>query len=163
VFTVSDLSTVWADVVVPARDLDIVREGTGAVIRSIAAGTTSPGKVSFVSSLIGEESRSATARVVLDNPGAAWRPGLAVNVDIVTGSSDVPVAVERAALQTVDGRKVVYRRVDNGFVAQPVATGRSDASHVEITSGLQAGQQYAAAGSFAVKAEQGKGEASHDH
>lgn len=163
VFTISDLSTVWADVVVPARDLDIVREGTGAVIRSIAAGTTAPGKVSFVSSLIGEESRSATARVVLDNPGSAWRPGLAVNVDIVTGSSDVPVAVERAALQTVDARQVVYRRVQDGFVAQPVATGRSDASHVEITSGLQAGQQYAAAGSFAVKAEQGKGEAGHDH
>ena len=163
VFTVSDLSTVWADVVVPARDLDIVREGTGAVIRSIAAGTTAPGKVSFVSSLIGEESRSATARVVLDNPGAAWRPGLAVNVDIVTGSSDVPVAIDRAALQTVEGRQVVYRRVDNGFVAQPVATGRSDGRHIEITSGLQAGQQVAAAGSFAVKAEQGKGEASHDH
>jgi cobalt-zinc-cadmium efflux system membrane fusion protein len=163
VFTISDLSTVWADVVVPARDLDIVREGTGAVIRSIAAGTTAPGKVSFVSALIGEESRSATARVVLDNPGNAWRPGLAVNVDIVTGSSDVPVAVERAALQTVDARQVVYRRVQGGFVAQPVATGRSDASHVEITSGLQAGQQYAAAGSFAVKAEQGKGEAGHDH
>lgn len=163
VFTVSDLSTVWADVVVPARDLDIVREGTGAVIRSIAAGTTAPGKVSFVSSLIGEESRSATARVVLDNPGAAWRPGLAVNVDIVTGSSDVPVAIDRAALQTVDGRQVVYRRVDNGFVAQPVVTGRSDGRHIEVTSGLQAGQQVAAAGSFAVKAEQGKGEASHDH
>lgn len=163
VFTISDLSTVWADVVVPARDLDIVREGTGAVIRSIAAGTTAPGKVSFVSSLIGEESRSATARVVLDNPGAAWRPGLAVNVDIVTGSSDVPVAVERAALQTVEGRQLVYRRVKDGFVAQPVATGRSDGRHIEVTSGLQAGQQYAAAGSFAVKAEQGKGEASHDH
>lgn len=163
VFTITDLSTVWADVVVPARDLDIVREGTGAVIRSIAAGTTAPGKVSFVSSLIGEESRSATARVVLDNPGAAWRPGLAVNVDIVTGSSDVPVAIDRAALQTVDGRQVVYRRVDNGFVAQPVATGRSDGRYIEITSGLQAGQQVAAAGSFAVKAEQGKGEASHEH
>lgn len=163
VFTISDLSTVWADVVVPARDLDIVREGTSAVIRSIAAGTTAPGKVSFVSSLIGEESRSATARVVLDNPGAAWRPGLAVNVDIVTGSSDVPVAIDRAALQTVEGRQVVYRRVDNGFVAQPVATGRSDGRHIEVTSGLQAGQRYAAAGSFAVKAEQGKGDASHDH
>jgi cobalt-zinc-cadmium efflux system membrane fusion protein len=163
VFTISDLSTVWADVVVPARDLANVRDGTGAVIRSISAETSAPGKVSFVSSLIGEESRAATARVVLDNPGAAWRPGLAVNVDIVTGSSDVAVAVDRAALQTVEGRQVVYRRVKDGFVAQPVATGRADATRIEITSGLQAGQQVAAAGSFAVKAEQGKGEASHDH
>lgn len=161
VFTVSDLSQVWADVVVPSRDLEIVRVGTDAVIRSIASNTTAPGKVSFVSALIGEESRSAKARVVLANPGLAWRPGLAVNVDIVTGSARVPVAVAREALQTVEGRQVVYKRVPEGFVAQPVATGRSDERFVEIVSGLKPGERYAASGSFGVKAEQGKGEAGH--
>jgi cobalt-zinc-cadmium efflux system membrane fusion protein len=163
VFTLTDLSTVWADVVVPARDLDIVRVGTSAVIRSIASDTTAPGKVSFVSSLVGEASRSAKARVVLANPGAAWRPGLAVNVDIVTGSSDVPVAVAREAIQTLDVRQVVYKRVKEGFIAQPVSTGRSDGRFTEITAGLSAGDVYAAGGSFTVKAEQGKGEASHEH
>ena len=161
VFTISDLSRVWADVVVPSRDLEIVRVGTVAVIRSIASATTAPGKVSFVSALIGEESRSAKARVVLDNPGLAWRPGLAVDVDIVTGSAQVPVAVAREALQTVEGRQVVYKRVTEGFVAQPVATGRSDERFVEIVSGLKPGERYAASGSFGVKAEQGKGEAGH--
>ena len=163
VFTLADLSSVWADVVVPARDLELVRVGTGAVIRSIASDTTAPGTVSYVSPLVGEQSRSARARVVLDNPGAAWRPGLAVNVDIVTGSSDVPVAVAVEAIQTANARQVVYKRVGQGFVAQPVATGRSDGRFVEITSGLRAGDAYAGAGSFAVKAEQGKGEGGHEH
>ena len=161
VFTLTDLSTVWADVVVPAKDLDIVRVGTDAVIRSIASSTSAPGKVSFVSSLVGEASRAATARVVLANPGAAWRPGLAVNVDVVTGASQVAVAVPREAIQTDDGRQVVYKRVPEGFVAQPVATSRSDGRYVEITSGLRAGERIAAAGSFAIKAEQGKGAADH--
>lgn len=163
VFTLADLSTVWADVVVPSRDLELVNVGTGAVIRSIASSTTAPGKVSYVSALVGAESRSATARVVLDNPGAAWRPGLAVNVDIVTGSSDVPVAVAREAIQGMEGGQVVYKRVAQGFVAQPVATGRSDGRFVEITAGLEAGESYAAAGSFTVKAQQNKGEAGHEH
>jgi len=165
VFTLTDLSTVWADVVVPAKDLDIVRVGTDAVIRSIASATSAPGKVSFVSSLVGEASRSATARVVLANPGAAWRPGLAVNVDVVTGASRAAVAVPREAIQTDEGRQVVYKRVPDGFVVQPVATSRSDGRFVEITSGLHAGDRIAAAGSFAIKAQQGitagKGAADH--
>ncbi|QOY92957.1 efflux RND transporter periplasmic adaptor subunit [Massilia sp. UMI-21] len=163
IFTVSDLSTVWADVVVPAKDLEIVRVGTEAVIRSVASSTTAPGKVSFVSSLIGEESRSAKARVVLDNPKTAWRPGLFVNVDIVTGSAEVPVAVAKEALQTVEGRQVVFKRVGEGFMAQPVSVGRSDGRLVEIIKGMKAGEQYAGAGSFAIKAEQAKGDAEHEH
>ncbi|MDB5963201.1 MAG: efflux transporter periplasmic adaptor subunit [Massilia sp.] len=162
VFTVSDLSTVWAEVVVPAKDLEIVRVGTPAILRSTASSAVAAGKVSFVSAVIGEQTRSARARVVLANPQLAWRPGLFVDVDIVTGAAAVAVAVEKQALQNVDGRQIVYRKTDGGFVAQPVSVGRTDGRMVEITGGLAAGQAYAAAGSFSIKAEQGKGEAGHE-
>ena len=49
------------------------------------------------------------------------------------------------------------------YEAQPVELGRRDATHVEIVSGLAAGQRYVAAGSFVLKADAGKSGASHDH
>lgn len=160
-YTIADLATVWAEVVVPARELGIVRVGTRAVVRSSASTAVAVGKVSYVSALIGAQTRSAQARVVLANAQLAWRPGLFVEVDIVTGAATVAVAVASDALQTVDGRQVVYRKVAGGFTAQAVTTGRSDGQVVEIVSGLAAGDQYAASGSFVIKAEQGKGEAGH--
>ncbi|WP_374582350.1 efflux RND transporter periplasmic adaptor subunit [Pseudoduganella sp.] len=162
VFTVSDLRQVWAEVVVPAKDLDIVRVDTEAVLHSAASDAAVKGKVSFVSALIGEQTRAARARVVLDNPKLAWRPGLFVDVDIVTGSAEVPVAVEKEALQVLNGTQVVFQRVKDGFQPMPVTVGRSDGKLVEITSGLRKDAQYAAAHSFTIKAEQGKGAAAHE-
>ncbi len=162
VFTLSDLRTVWAEVVVPAKDLAIVRVGTEALLHSAASDDKVKGKVSFVSAMIGEQTRSARARVVIENPKQAWRPGLFVDVDVVTGSASVPVAVEKEAIQNVDGKQVVYQRVKEGFIAQPVTLGRSDGRKVEIVSGLASGAAYAAAHSFTIKAEQGKGSAGHD-
>lgn len=162
VFTLSDLRTVWAEVVVPAKDLAIVRVGTEALLHSAASDDKVKGKVSFVSAMIGEQTRSARARVVIDNPKHAWRPGLFVDVDVVTGSAEVPVAVEKEAIQNVDGKQVIYQRVKEGFMARPVTTGRSDGRVVEIVAGLAAGSKYAAAHSFTIKAEQGKGSAGHD-
>lgn len=162
VFTLSDLRTVWAEVVVPAKDLGIVRVGTQAMLHSAATSDKVEGKVSFVSAMIGEQTRSARARVVIDNPKLDWRPGLFVDVDVVTGSAEVPVAVDKQAIQNADGKQIVYRRVKEGFVAVPVTLGRSDGKLVEVITGLPTGAGYAAAHSFTVKAEQGKGSAGHD-
>ncbi|MGW8393137.1 efflux RND transporter periplasmic adaptor subunit [Pseudoduganella sp. HUAS MS19] len=162
VFTVSDLRQVWAEVVVPAKDLEIVKVGTDAVLHSAASGAAAKGKVSFVSAMIGEQTRAARARVVLENPQLAWRPGLFVDVDVVTGSAEVPVAVEKEALQVLNGAQVVFQRSGQSFTPVPVTIGRSDGKLVEITSGLRKDARYAAAHSFTIKAEQGKGAAEHE-
>ena len=58
---------------------------------------------------------------------------------------------------------VVFVRVADGFVAQPVTLGRSDGKRTEVTGGLKAGTPYAASGSFVLKSELGKGSAAHEH
>jgi cobalt-zinc-cadmium efflux system membrane fusion protein len=163
VFMISDLTTVWAEIIVPAKDLAIVRVGEKATVRAASMDSVSNGKISYVSSLLGEQTRTAKARVTLNNPDAAWRPGLFVNVELTSNDSEVPVTVQSDALQTIDGKPAVFIRVDGGFIAQTVVTGKSDGKYLEIIQGLKSGTSYAATGSFVLKAEQGKGSADHAH
>ena len=163
VFLLSDLSTVWVDVVISAQDLEAVRVGMPVTVRATAAATAAEGKVSYVGALLGEETRTAKARVVLSNPQMAWRPGLFVDVAMARGTRQVPVAVAAEALQTTEGKSMVYLRVPQGFKPQPVTVGITDGKLAEITAGLTAGASYATTGSFVLKAEQGKGSAEHDH
>lgn len=163
VFTVSDLSRVWAEINVPAKDLPQVRVGEKVAIQSTAFDAKATGTISFVGALIGEQTRAASARVVLTNPKGAWRPGLFVTVQITASEADVPVAVANEAIQSVDDKPVVFVKVDGGFIAQPVRLGRSDGKRTEVLEGLKAGAAYAAAGSFVVKSELGKASAEHAH
>jgi cobalt-zinc-cadmium efflux system membrane fusion protein len=163
VFTISDLSTVWAEISVAANNLNLVRIGEPVSIRSSAFDQTATGKVSYVGSLIGAQTRTATARVTLTNPQRIWRPGLFVNVELVASETDAPVTVSAEAVQTVEDKPTVFLRVPGGFVPQHVQTGRSDGKRIEITSGLKPGAAYAASGSFVVKSQQGKSSATHTH
>jgi cobalt-zinc-cadmium efflux system membrane fusion protein len=163
VFLLSDLSTVWVEVVVTPQDLEAVRVGDKATVQSSATGARATGVISHVGALLGEQSRTTKARVVLDNPQRAWRPGLLVNVALQRGERSVPIAVKADAVHSADGKQVVYVRHKQGFEALPVRTGAGDGSMVEILEGLKPGAEYAASGSFVLKAQQGKDGASHDH
>ena len=163
VFTVSDLGQVWAEINVPAKDLPLVRVGEKVSIKATAFDASAQGTITFVGALIGEQTRMAKARVVLANPQGAWRPGLFVNVEVIASETAVPVSVASDAIQSVGDKPVVFVKVKDGFVAQPVQLGRSDGKRVEVLQGLQAGAAYAAAGSFVVKSELGKASAEHTH
>ena len=163
VFTISDLSTVWAEISVAANNLNLVRIGERVTIRSTSFDQTASGTVSYVGSLIGAQTRTATARVTLTNPQRIWRPGLFVNVELVASEMDAPVTVSAEAVQTVEDKPTVFLRVPGGFVPQHVQTGRSDGKRIEIVSGLEPGAAHAASGSFVVKSQQGKNSATHTH
>jgi cobalt-zinc-cadmium efflux system membrane fusion protein len=164
IFTLSDLSSVWAEFAVTADHLEAVRVGQQATVQPVAgAGEAASGKVDYVGTLLGEQTRAATARIRLANPASAWRPGLFVNVSIAAQPAQAALAVRTEAVHTVDGASAVFVRSATGFVMRPVTTGRSDGRMTEILTGLSAGAQYAARGSFAVKAELGKSGNEHAH
>jgi membrane fusion protein, heavy metal efflux system len=163
IFTIADLSTVWTEMTIYPKDLSSVKLGQKVTVRASALNTEAEGRVSYVGSLIGEQTRSAKARVTLQNPDRSWRPGLFVTVDLVQDETEVPVAVSVEAIQTYRDWKVVFGRFGEFFEVRPVELGRSDGKWVEIVSGLAPNTQYAATNSFILKADLGKTGASHDH
>ena len=162
IFVVTDLSSVWAQIIVSAKDLNVVRVGARAGVMASAFDSKAAGTVSYVGALLGEQTRSATARVTLGNPQLVWRPGMFVNVDIVTGSKDAPVTVSAEALQSINDKPSIFVRIPGGFIAQPVTMGISDGKRIEIVDGVKAGSQYASKGSFVLKAELDKASLEND-
>lgn len=161
IFTISNLSTVQAEISVPAKDLNAIRVGEKVTVRATAFDAEATGTVAYVGSLIGEQTRTAKARVTLANPDMAWRPGLFVNVEAVSGQTEAAVAVSVDAVQSIGDKPTVFLGVPGGFVAREVTLGRSDGKVVEVIRGLQPGAAYAGANSFILKSELGKAGAEH--
>ncbi|MBA4143519.1 MAG: efflux RND transporter periplasmic adaptor subunit [Nitrosospira sp.] len=163
IFTVADVSTVWAEITVYPKDLSMVKVGQKATINATASDIRGKGTVFYITTLIGEQTRTATARVELENEDGRWRPGMFVNAELVAEEIPVPVAVSADAIQTIGDWTVVFGRYGPYFEARPLELGRSDGKMIEVLEGIQTGEQYAGGNSFAIKAELGKSGASHDH
>jgi len=166
VFTLSDLSTVWAEIAVPPRDLNLMRVGETVTVKATAFAAEAKGKIIYVGELLGEQTRTAKARVALANPDRAWRPGLFITVDVLSGhanAADAVVAVASDAVQMVEQKPVVFVETAGGFLAQPVKLGRSDGKMTEVLAGIKPGVRYVSTGSFVLKAELGKDSAEHTH
>ena len=160
---VADLSTVWAEITLYAKDINLVKSGQKVTIKATAFDAEATGTISYVSALVGAQSRTAMARAVLQNANNTWLPGLPVTVALTTSEVAVPLAVSVEAIQTLRDWTVAFGRYGEYFEAKPLKLGRRDDQYVEVLSGLHAGDKYAAGNSFLIKADIGKAGASHDH
>jgi membrane fusion protein, heavy metal efflux system len=163
IVTITDTSEVWVNVQVHARDLALVRPGRTVTVKGVGTTLSATGRIAHVSPVVGDDTRTATARVVLANPNGQWHPGLFATVNVALPASPAPVIVPAEALQTYRDWTVVFVRYGETFEARPVTVGRTDGTRVEIVEGLRAGERYAATNAFAVKADVLKSGASHDH
>src|SRR5262249_5078343 len=157
------LSTVWVDVSIYQKALPQVRLGHAVVLESSDGSAEAQGTVSYVTPVVDQATRTATARVVLPNPDGAWRPGVFVTATVYDPVA-AAVVVPRRALQQLDGEAVVFVVDGDHFVPRRVTVGRVGRSRAEIVAGLSPGDRFADEQSFLVKAELAKGEAAgHEH
>ena len=141
---------------------DAARVARGSIVQVTAPGRRSTATVSFVSPALDPKTRLVPVIARLDNRGGRWRVGEPANVAVgaVPGVGST-IRVPTAAVQTVEGRNVVFVRTGAGFRVVPVTLGGHDGEMTVVTSGLMGGEQIAATNSYTLKAELEKGGEMH--
>lgn len=152
-YQIADLSTVWVSITVFTQHLPLIQVGQPITIIAGRGGGESSAVIDYLSPVLDEDTRTATARVTLPNPDGNWRPGLFVSARVRTSVIPVTVLVPKTAVQTVQGDSSVFVESGGEFRVRPVTTGRSDNTRVEITAGLKPGERYVSANAFTLKSE----------
>ena len=122
----ADVRTVWVDLSVYQKDLIAVREGPGVLLSTSDALPDASGTIAYIGPLVGEDTRTAFARIVLPNSQGLWRPGFFLTARVAIDALSVPVRVPKTALQTIDGKTQVFIQHDKarclGFSFYPPST-----------------------------------------
>lgn len=162
-FTIIDVSKVWVELDVFQSQLARIEEGQPVKLFDLDGEQIASGSIGRVAPLAAHGSQSVRARVVIDNASGKLRPGQFVTGRVSVAETQVPLAVERAAMQRFRDFDVVFERVGDQYEVRMLETGRADATHVEVVGGLKPGAHYVADNSYLIKADIEKSGASHDH
>ena len=155
---VTNLSNVWVIAQVYEQDLRLIREGSGASVTTAAyPNSLFRGHVTYIDPNINPETRTAQARVELDNPNQVLKIGMYVNVafgSMGTAERTVPV-VPSAAVQNINDKQIVFVVTDTVgvYIARPVRLGKENNGQYPVLEGLNVGDQVVTDGSFLLRAE----------
>ena len=152
-FTIVDDRILWVDIAIYKADLDRVREGLPVTVLSSGGTELAHSPIATVLPVISESSRTATARVVVDNARGLMKPGQFVTAQMALPASSAVVRVPEKAVVEVENRPAVFVPDSDGFAARSVVTGRSADGFIQIVEGLAEGEHYVSEGAFTLKAQ----------
>ena len=157
-FRVADPRFVAVEAQVSAADAARLAPGDAAVLVQ-ADGTPIDAVVRSVTPTVSGMTRTAT---VLLNPAtvAGLTPGAGLQARLLpkaAAGAAAMVVVPDEAVQSIDGRNVVFVRTVKGFEVRPVVVASRSGGRASIASGLVAGQTIATRNAFLLKAELQKG------
>ena len=168
-FIIDQLDQLWLEFIAPNAESAALAPNQKIEFKSLQTGNIFTAQVQSLNSEADVQTGRLQVRAKVLSKAAELRPNLMVNVQLKQAGSTQALRVLKSAIQKVEGNDVVFvasehdKNID--FKAQAVILGQisADGQWIEIQSGLTQGQQYAAQGSFLLKSELEKGEASHEH
>jgi cobalt-zinc-cadmium efflux system membrane fusion protein len=137
-FTVTDKTTLWAMLSIPAAKLGLVKKGQTVKLKTSAFSDEEfTGTLTWISASIDSKTRMVKARAEVENTDGRLRDNMFVNARIVTRQSNNAYLVPNNAVQTIEDINFVFVKLHNDlFQIQPVELGATSGDKIEIISGL---------------------------
>ncbi|MHA6289456.1 efflux RND transporter periplasmic adaptor subunit [Maricaulis sp. CAU 1757] len=153
--TLDDTSVIKLDFTIPERFLSNLEPGLRVDAQTSAwPGEVFSGEIAQIDSRIDRVTRAVTVRAEIDNSDGRLRPGQLMTVEVRRDIRDNP-AIPGSAITRYLEQSFVYVVEDgeSGHVVrqQVVELGRRQGSLVEVTRGLEAGQQIVGQGVHRVR------------
>jgi RND family efflux transporter MFP subunit len=139
---VAPLGGLIADVDLVGPDIARARQGLPARVRHQAwHGQDFAGRVARLAPAVDPATRTLRAEISVANESGELRPGMFVDVTIVTERREDVLVIPREALAERGGRKVVFVLEGQQVSRRDVVPGLGDDEIVEIRQGLKAGER----------------------
>ena len=154
-FTIANLDVLWIILDIYEKDLSRIVLGQDVeVYVSAYPDDKFKGRITYISNVVEEATRTVKVRVEIDNSKRKLKPGMFVTAKIVTGEPEEIFTVPLSALQRLQDKEVVF--VDKGdglFESCTVKTGREFETEIEVLEGVKGGEQVVTEGAFYLKSE----------
>lgn len=157
-FELMDLNRVWVLFEAYEADLANIRPGIPIQFTTPAApGRTFAARVTFIDPLIDPESRTASVRAEIDNPGGWLKPEMFVKGELLSvAQAQKGLIVPKTAVLWTGKRSVVYVKVPNmavpSFQYREVELGAPSGNGYLVESGLETGEEVVTNGAFVIDA-----------
>lgn len=155
-FRIADLSRVWVQADIYEYELPWVKAGAPATVTlDYFPGRTFRGKVSYVYPYLEGETRTATARVELANPGGVLKPDMFAHVALDLQVRGRTVLIPSEAVIRSGLRNVVFVSRGGGrFEPREVTLGlEGEEGKVQVLSGIEAGENVVVSAQFLLDSE----------
>jgi len=145
-FTIADLSTVWAMINIYESDIANIKQGDNVKITTISyPDKVFTGKIDKIYDMIDPDNKVMRARVVIDNPGEMLKPEMFANIQVKSKSGeDLPVINTRALVFDNDQNYVLVVDGKAHVRIQPVEIAKKVEDRAYISKGVKPGDRIVA-------------------
>lgn len=155
IFTLANLSSVWVEASVHENDFAMLAKAQGGkiLLRSPAyPGRQFEGKVIYAGDMVDEKTRAIKLLARAENPGRLLKPGMFVEVEVVSPGDGTVARIPTSALLTEGSRTHVYVRGSlDLFVRREVIAEPPRGASATILKGLDPGDEVVVEGGVKLK------------